>query len=172
MEVRMAECTTVDEADLIAIRLKYRNCCVCIYLLCQISSQLQTPPYHMVVQTLWALSTIYSLLLSIPRSPPALVCGVHYLKLLLCLPDTRWGLATGGVQRVQLSRVKGRQLTTLSCTEQTTTVPLSYSGTSTSRTMNRRESHSHLLILEWDFVFLPHHRSNGSAQCVKLQSVH
>ena len=159
MEVRMVELTMVGEADLIVIHLKYRHRCVCIYLLCQNSSQLQNAlPYGVAFSTLRNLSP--------------LVCGMHYLKLLLCLPDTRWGLATGGVQRVQLSRVKGRQLTTLSCTEQTTTVPLSYSDTSTSWTMNRRESHSHLLILEWDLVFLPHHRSNGSAQCVKLQSVH
>ena len=116
--------------------------------------------------------TIWCGILYTQESVSTCVWNALYLKLLLCLPDTRWGLATGGVQRVQLSRVKGRQLTTLSCTEQTTTVPLSYSDTSTSWTMNRGESHSHLLILEWDLVFLPHHRSNGSAQCVKLQSVH
>ena len=132
--------------------------------MCVYACSVKTPPnykllYHMVWHSLHSGICLHS-------------CGMHYLKLLLCLLDTRWGLATGGVQRVQLSGSKGRQLTTLSCTEQTTTVPLSYSDTSTSWTMNRRESHSHLLILEWDLVFLPHHRSNGSTQCVKLQSVH
>ena len=141
--------------------------------MCVYTCSVKIPPNYKLLPTIWWFTRCgHSLLLSTLRNPPPLVCGMHYLKLLLCLPDTRWGLATGGVQHEQLSRVKGRQLTTLSCTEQTTTVPLSYSDTSTSWTMNRRESHSPLLILEWDLVFLPHHRSNGSTQCVKLQSVH